>query len=163
MTLFIVSRMPITTWRSGSVCTVSRKLGITTSSIFNRAADGRNGKTLFTGSFSALARKTASTMHAGIHVNMPSRTLVIEVRGIFGPNFVLCPTELTHGSECCPANILVGILDKEDTVRARKVGGRAAHDSEAGRGTYISHFENLLEARLQEGLENSAVNHKSKH
>lgn len=38
MTWFIVSRMPITTCRSCSVCTVSRKQGSTTSSNFSRAA-----------------------------------------------------------------------------------------------------------------------------
>lgn len=129
ITLFMDSRMPITTWRSCSVRTFSTKQGITTSSSFRSAGEEKANKQknynpscndvcFFYMSLSATVysftvgphHQTISVPKKEKHVHSNSFTLVVVLCGTIFPCLVLSSAKLAHCSKCCSANVVMGIL-----------------------------------------------------
>lgn len=131
ITLFMVSRMPITTWRSCSVRTFFTKQGITTSSSFWSAGEEKAHKQKKLQSklqrrllFLYVAVCNCVQFYSGAtppnhftskkrkakHVHNNSFTLVVVLCGTIFPCLVLSSAKLAHCSKCCSANVVMGIL-----------------------------------------------------
>lgn len=132
ITLFMVSRMPITTCRSWSFRTFSTKQGITTSSSFRSAVEEKvqTGKIRYICHSVQLCTILQRTMAQGcsffitetsqqsipvpkekqVNIKKKKFTLMVGLCGTIFPCLVLSPAKLSHGSKCCLANVVMRIL-----------------------------------------------------